>query len=63
MYFPTMTMRRGQEARMFFFEKKNQKTFTSLGACWSEVRDSDQKFFASFFQKKKAFLVSWKVVN
>jgi len=25
---------------MFFFEKKNQKTFAFFGAPWSEVRDS-----------------------
>jgi hypothetical protein len=32
---------------MFFFEKKNQKTFLCL------ERDSGKKFFASFFQKRK----------
>jgi hypothetical protein len=40
---------------MFFFEKKNQKTFASLGGCWWQVRDSEQKFFASFFQKRRSF--------
>jgi len=34
---------------MFLFEKKNQKTFASLRAFGAEVRDSEQKFFASFF--------------
>jgi hypothetical protein len=42
-------------ARMFFFEKKNQKTFASYGPLCSEVRDSQQKFFASFFQKRRPF--------
>jgi len=42
------------EGRMFFFEKKNQKTFAFF-ARWSEVRDSEQKFFASFFQKRRPF--------
>jgi len=42
------------EERMFFFEKKNQKTFTSLGVRCGEVRDSEQKFFASFFQKRSS---------
>jgi hypothetical protein len=46
---------------MFFFEKKNQKTFASLGAHWGKVRDSEQKFFASFFQKRSAFLVTCNV--
>jgi hypothetical protein len=41
---------------MFFFKKKNQKTFTSLRARWGEIRDSAQKFFASFFQKRRSFL-------
>jgi hypothetical protein len=40
---------------MFFFEKKNQKTFASYGPLCSEVRDSQQKFFASFFQKRRPF--------
>jgi hypothetical protein len=41
---------------MFFFEKKNQKTFMSWHPPGREVRDSDQKFFASFFQKRRTFL-------
>jgi len=40
-------------------KKKNQKTFASLCTRWSEVRDSDQKFFASFFQKRSAFFSSF----
>jgi hypothetical protein len=43
---------------MFFFEKKNQKTFASLGAHWGKVRDSEQKFFASFFQKRSSFCLA-----
>jgi hypothetical protein len=45
--------------RMFFFEKKNQKTFVFFSARWSEVRDSYQKFFASFFQKRRSFFAFW----
>ena len=36
---------------MFFFEKKNQKTFFSLYR--------EQKFFASFFQKRSAFFLAF----
>jgi hypothetical protein len=40
---------------MFFFEKKNQKTF----ATWRTLPDGPatavQKFFASFFQKRSAY--------
>jgi hypothetical protein len=47
--------------RLFFFEKKNQKTFVSAAAFRSKVRDSQQKFFAlrragfAFFQKRGPF--------
>jgi hypothetical protein len=41
-----------KERKVFFFEKKKQKTFMSLAGCWGEVRDSAQKFFGSFFQKR-----------
>jgi hypothetical protein len=30
-----------KKERMFFFEKKNQKTFASLRAFWAEGRDSE----------------------
>jgi hypothetical protein len=40
---------------MFFFEKKNQKTF-SPGVRCRLVRDSRPKGFWCFFSKKKAFL-------
>jgi hypothetical protein len=42
-----------QEKR-FFFEKKNQKTFARLGGAQPERPEpSNQKFFASFFQKRR----------
>ncbi len=41
---------------MFFFEKKNQKTFVSLTHACPRVRDSDTKVFRFFFSKKKTFL-------
>jgi hypothetical protein len=48
--------RRASSRKMFFFEKKNQKTFahwypwpTSKPAAHA----SRQKFFASFFQKRR----------
>jgi hypothetical protein len=41
---------------MFFFEKKNQKTFASLGRASQErPKPNNQKFFASFFQKRSSF--------
>jgi hypothetical protein len=43
--------------RMFFFEKKNQKTFMFWARAGSNVRDSAQKFFASFFQKRSLFIL------
>jgi hypothetical protein len=46
---------------MFFFEKKNQKTFTHLAKRPPGTRLKNQKFFASFFPKKKAFLLSFFV--
>jgi hypothetical protein len=40
----------------FFFEKKNQKTFI-LGCMPADGRAAEiQKFFVSFFSKKKSFL-------
>jgi hypothetical protein len=41
--------------KAFFFEKKKQKTFVSLDGGWGKVRDSEQKFFGSFFQKRTFF--------
>ena len=47
---------------MFFFEKKNQKTFFPFGRSLTQaaVTDSErqeQKFFASFFQKRSPSLL------
>jgi hypothetical protein len=39
---------------MFFFEKKNQKTFDCAVADLSSERaTAEQKFFGSFFQKRR----------
>jgi len=45
-----------KEGKRFFFEKKNQKTFGPAG-CGGAVAKArnEQKFFASFFQKRSAF--------
>jgi len=44
--------------RMFFFEKKNQKTFIRLEPRRSDQHGSHvQKFFASFFQKRSPFFL------
>jgi hypothetical protein len=48
--------RQASEGRKFFFEKKNQKTFILVGHAAGEKRDSTQKFFASFFQKRSAYV-------
>jgi hypothetical protein len=53
-------MPRARARKLFFFEKKNQKTFTN---CIQQARQrgqsgaalNRQKFFASFFQKRSAF--------
>jgi hypothetical protein len=36
--------------KVFFFEKKNQKTF-ARGGCGPSAAGNEQKFFASFFRK------------
>jgi hypothetical protein len=43
--------------RMFFFEKKNQKTFASVRALVTNPRQPI-KVFRFFFSKKKTFLQS-----
>jgi hypothetical protein len=48
-------LRQGKEGRMFFFEKKNQKTFTH-GNRPKGRATKPEKFFASFFSKKKGLL-------
>jgi hypothetical protein len=52
------------EDRMFFFEKKNQKTFSGCFArSWTVeqpatgVAQRREKFFGSFFQKRTSFLL------
>jgi hypothetical protein len=43
-------------ARLFFFEKKNQKTFGTLAGSIGKDRAQHPKVFCFFFSKKKAFL-------
>src|SRR5580698_5024470 len=43
---------------MFFFEQKNQKTFVLLTHVVHAVRVSIKRFFASFFQKRRASFLS-----
>jgi hypothetical protein len=40
---------------MFFFEKKNQKTFAHWRTSAGEVRDSHRKVFCFFSSEKKIF--------
>jgi hypothetical protein len=48
-------LRQVVERKRFFFEKKNQKTFVTVG-CGSDRAKSrrTRSFFASFFSKKEA---------
>ena len=48
--------RLGKEGEAFFFEKKKQKTFTTLSPPAGQSGDSETKVFCFFFSKKKAFL-------
>jgi hypothetical protein len=49
----------GSERKVFFFEKKKQKTFACLAAASPERLGPDsQKFFGSFFQKRTASLIA-----
>jgi hypothetical protein len=49
---------------MFFFEKKNQKTFTSLGRAYAERPQPEQsKVFCFFFSKKKTFPFCYRFPN
>jgi hypothetical protein len=52
--FPENT--RAIEGKRFFFEKKNQKTFTLTRAA-GDNRDSDANVFCFFSSEKKCFLV------
>ena len=45
-----------KERKHFFFEKKNQKTFAIDTCARANARASIQKFFASFFQKRRPCL-------
>jgi phosphoribosylamine--glycine ligase len=47
--------------KLFFFEKKKQKTFSTLDYPVGQTRLGNQKFFASFFQKRSAFFLSNEV--
>jgi len=43
------------EEKVFFFEKKQQKTFVCLTAALpGRLSSNEQKFFGSFFQKRTA---------
>jgi hypothetical protein len=51
------------KGRMFFLEKNKQKTFAYFGQHRAspgsrESGSNEQKFFASFFQKRRIFLPS-----
>jgi hypothetical protein len=41
---------------VFFFEKKNQKTFAALARRWHRFRAKVAKVFCFFSSEKKAFL-------
>jgi hypothetical protein len=44
-------------SKTFFFEKKNQKTFSHVGCGDADATArKDRKFFSYFFQKRSAFL-------
>jgi hypothetical protein len=44
----------GKGRKAFFFEKKKQKTFTnSASTSRDRLSPNEQKFFASFFQKRR----------
>jgi hypothetical protein len=43
---------------MFFFEKKNQKTFISWSVFFRDACSQKTKVFCFFFSKKKALLIS-----
>jgi hypothetical protein len=47
--------KRKKEEKKFFFEKKNQKTFVHEARLLQYTYSINQKFFASFFQKRSAF--------
>jgi hypothetical protein len=52
--FPLLVLEK--KGSMFFFEKKNQKTFAYLERVSKHTCANSQKVFASFFKKKSFFL-------
>jgi hypothetical protein len=46
----------GSLRKTFFFEKKNQKTFTHLAAAFPDRLGQGAEVFCFFFSKKKSFL-------
>jgi hypothetical protein len=49
--------------KLFFFEKKNQKTFATVGRRLTQALETDseahwKKFFGSFFQKRTTSFLS-----
>jgi hypothetical protein len=54
---------RREQRKQFFFEKKNQKTFTSLGGAYPGTAEPNpQTFFAAFFQKRSPSVASLTVM-
>jgi hypothetical protein len=49
-------IRSGQRRKLFFFEKKNQKTFATRRTLPDGSATAVQTFFGSFFQKRTASL-------
>jgi hypothetical protein len=52
-----------QGRKKFFFEKKNQKTFVPRVTYPASGRFKNQKFFASFSQKRSASAISLTELN
>ena len=46
-----------REGKQFFFEKKNQKTFGSLGSRCRNVRDSKDNRFLALLSKEAGLLL------
>jgi hypothetical protein len=46
----------GVGRKVFFFEKKKQKTFTSLSRAYATRRAQDAKVFWFFFSKKNILI-------
>jgi hypothetical protein len=52
----SLASERWEEKEEFFFEKKEPKNVYSFAPAAGEARANEQKFFASFFQKRRYFL-------